>query len=146
MVECNEFVAEIILVLPDEYPIAISIFIHPRQSRLRVGLPTVEPIHVVFRLIDLAQVPDVVVEAVAVDVVYLQRWKTTVVPSPDSPMIIQKFHFTLMPETPIKIVCTSVVFALHHLARLGVDELSAAGVVIIVPLDASRQCGQLAIR
>ena len=84
MIESLEPVAEMIVVLRDFYLIAVSMFTDPRQSGICVRLPTVESIHVVLRLADLAQVPDVVVKPVAVDMVNLHRWKPPVVPSPDN--------------------------------------------------------------
>ena len=83
MIERLVFVAEVIGVMRDINLIAASMFIHSRQSSICVRLPTVESIHVVLRLADLAQVPDVVVETVTVDVVNLQRRKTAVVPCPN---------------------------------------------------------------
>ena len=83
VVECLKPVAEVIAFLPDFYSIAASVFIHSRQSRLRVRLPRIQRIHLVLASADFAQVPDVVVKAVAVDVVYLHRGKMPVVPSPD---------------------------------------------------------------
>ena len=69
MVECLEPVAEVIVVLRDFYSIAASVFIHPRQSRPCIRFPRIQRIHLVLRRADLSQVPDVVVKAVAVDVV-----------------------------------------------------------------------------
>ena len=150
MVECNEFVAEVIVVLPDEYSIAVSIFIHPWQSRLRVGFPRINPVPQVFRLIDFAQVPDVVVAAVAVDVVYLHRRKTAVVPSPNDVVHLNKITFSRDTKMHIQITIFAIplcaLFATHQAVRFGVHEQSAAVVVVVVSLDASRQCGQLAIR
>ena len=83
MVERLVIVAEEIAVLCEFYSITVSVFIHPRQSRLRVRLPRIQRIHLVLASADFAQVPDVVVKAVAVDVVYLHRGKMPVVPSPD---------------------------------------------------------------
>ena len=84
MIECLEPVAEMIVVLPDEYSIAASIVIHSWQSGLRVGLPRMNHVPHVLRLRHLTQVLDAVVESFAVDVVNLQRRKPPVVPSPDN--------------------------------------------------------------
>ena len=80
MIECFVFVAEVIAVLRDFYPIAVSVFIHPRQSSLCVRLPRATLIQLILRLRHLAQVLDAVVKPVAVDVVNLQRRKP---PSPN---------------------------------------------------------------
>ena len=71
MVECNEFVVEAKLPAENLCYIRTSIEHNTRQACYGVRFPTVEPVHVVFRLIDLAQVPNVVVVHVAVDVVKL---------------------------------------------------------------------------
>ena len=84
MIECNVLVAEEIFMLRKACLIAAFAYIHPWQSCLCVWLPRINPVPQVFRLIDLAQVLDAVVAAVAVDVVYLQRRKPPVVPSPDN--------------------------------------------------------------
>ena len=86
MVECLEPVAEVIVVLRDFYSIAASVFIHPRQSRPCIRFPRINHVPHVLRLRHLTQVPDVVVEPVAVDVIYLQRRETAVVPCPDDVM------------------------------------------------------------
>ena len=73
-----------------------------------------------------------------------------VMPSPDGtvkPELITlaidvKFHIQITAFT----ISLCALIALYHAVRLGVDKLSAAFVVIIILLDASRQCGQLAIR
>ena len=150
MIECLEPVAEIIVVLRDAYPIAASMFIHPRQSRLRVWLPRINHVPHVLRLRHFAQVPDVVVEAVAVDVIYLQRRKPPVVPSPDYFVHLELTIFARGTKVHIQITVFTIslcaLSASHHLARPLIHELSAAVVGVIIPLDASRQCGQLAIR
>ena len=150
MIERLEPVAEIIAVLRDEYLIATSVFIHPRQSSVGVRLPTVKPIHVVLRLRHFAQVPDVVVEAVAVDVIYLQRRKPPVVPSPDYFVHLELTIFARGTKVHIQITVFTIslcaLSASHHLARPLIHELSAVVVVVVVSLDASHQCGQLAIR
>ena len=84
MIERLEPVAEMIVVLPDDYLIAASMIIHSWQSGLRVWLPRINHVPHVLRRRHLPQVLDVVVKPVAVDVVYLKRWKTAVVPSPDN--------------------------------------------------------------
>ena len=84
MIERLEPVAEVIVVLPDEYLIAAFAYAHSRQSGLRVGLPRMNHVPHVLRRRYLAQVLDVVVKPVAVDMVNLQRWKPPVVPSPDN--------------------------------------------------------------
>ena len=71
MVECNEFVVEAKLPAENLCYIRTSIEHNTRQACYGVRFPTVEPVHVVFRLIDLAQVPNAVVIHVAVDVVKL---------------------------------------------------------------------------
>ena len=148
MIECLKPVAEMIVVLRDFYSIATSVFIHPRQSCLCVWLPRTMLIPHILRLRHFAQVPDAVVEAVAIDMVYLHRRKTTVMPSPHRPMIVQMFHFTAKPKikTPILFFRGITKSTSHHLARPLIHELSAVVVVVVVSLDASRQCGQLAIR
>ena len=150
MVECLEFVAEVIGVMRDINLIAASMFIHSRQSSICVRLPTVESIHVVLRLADLAQVPDVVVEAVAIDMVYLHRGQTPVVPCPDYAMHEDMITLAIDVSTHRQITMFTVSFTVflpsHHAIRLGIHEQAAAVVVILILLDASRQCGQLAIR
>ena len=83
MIERLKPVAEVIGVLRDFYSIATSVFIHPRQSSVNVRLPRLNHVPQVFRLIDLAQVLDVVVKPIPVDMVNLHRRKPPVVPSPD---------------------------------------------------------------
>ncbi len=61
MIERLEPVAEVIVVLPDDYLIAASMIIHSRQSGLRVGLPRMNHVPHVLRRRYLAQVLDVVV-------------------------------------------------------------------------------------
>ena len=143
-------VTEIIAVWPDYYPTATSIFIHPRQARIFIRFPRIERIHVILAFADFAQIFDVIVKPIAVDVVNLHRRKPPVVPSPDYDVHLE---FT-MSATDIKIHKQISVFTIsltvrptfNHPARLPVHELSALGVVVVVPLDASRQCGQLVIR
>ena len=104
MVECNEFVAEMIVVLRDFYSIATSVFIHPRQSRPCIRFPRINHVPHVLRLRHLTQVPDVVVEAVAVDVIYLQRGQTPVVPSPHR--LMHEDYMTLATDSKIHIQIT----------------------------------------
>ena len=84
MIECHVAVAEEIDMLRDFYPIAASVFIHSRQTSVGVSLPRINHVPHVFRLIDLAQVLDVVVKPIPVDMVNLHRRKPPVVPSPDN--------------------------------------------------------------
>ena len=84
MIESLEPVAEMIVVLRDFYLIAVSMFTDPRQSSVNVRLPRINHVPHVLRRADFAQVPDVVVKPVAVDMVNLHRWKPPVVPSPDN--------------------------------------------------------------
>ena len=93
MVECNEFVAEIIVVLRDFYLIAFTFRPYTWKTRPCVRLPLTMLIPHVLRLRYFPQVLDVVVEAVAVDMVYLHRRKTPVVPSPDD-MVREEIIFT----------------------------------------------------
>ena len=150
MVECNEFVAEEISFLRDFYLIAVSMFTDPRQSRLRVQLPLTILIPLILRLRYLPQVPDAVVEAVAVDMIYLQRRKPPVVPSPDGDMHSDTHTLVIDAKTHIHITVYAIslcaLSASHRLARPLIHELSAVVVIIIILLDASRQCGQLTIR
>ena len=150
MVERLEPVVEVIVVLPDEYSIAASMIIHSRQSRPRVRLPLTILIPLILRLRYLPQVPDAVVEAVAVDMIYLQRRKPPVVPSPDGDMHSDTHTLVIDAKTHIHITVYAIslcaLSASHHLARPLIHELSAAVVVVVILLDASRQCGQLAIR
>ena len=150
MIERLKPVAEIIVVMRDFYSIATSVFIHPRQSSVGVRLPPINHVPHVLRLRHFAQVPDVVVEAVAVDVIYLQRRKPPVVPSPDYFVHLELTIFARGTKVHIQITVFTIslcaLSASHHLARPLIHELSAAVVVIIILLDASRQCGQLAIR
>ena len=150
MVECHVFVAEVIAVLRDSYSIAASVFIHPRQSSVGVRLPRIKPISHVFRLIDLAQVLDVVVKPIPVDMVNLHRRKPPVVPSPDYFVHLELTIFARGTKVHIQITVFTIslcaLSASHHLARPLIHELSAVVVVVVVSLDASRQCGQLAIR
>ena len=150
MIERLVFVAEMIVVLPDFYLIAVSMFTDPRQSGVCVWLPRMNHVPHVLRRADLAQVLDAVVAAVAVDVVYLHRRKPPVVPSPDYFVHLELTIFSRDTKMHIQITIFAIplcaLFASHHLARPLIHELSAAVVIIIVLLDASRQCGQLAIR
>jgi len=150
MIECNVLVAEEIFMLRKACLIAAFAYIHPWQSCLCVWLPRINPVPQVFRLIDLAQVLDAVVAAVAVDVVYLQRRKPPVVPSPDYFVHLELTIFSRDTKMHIQITIFAIplcaLFATHQAVRFGVHELSAAVVVVIILLDASRQCGQLAIR
>ena len=86
MIECHVAVAEEIAMLRNFYPIAASVFIHSRQTSVGVSLPRINHVPHVLASADLAQVLDAVVHAVAVDVVYLQRRKPPMVPSPNGPM------------------------------------------------------------
>ena len=150
MIERLKPVAEEISFLRDYYPIATSVFIHSRQSSVNVRLPPINHVPQVFRVIDLAQVPDVVVEAVAIDMVYLHRRKPPVVPSPNDVVHLNKITFSRDTKMHIQITIFAIplcaLFATHQAVRFGVHEQSAAVVVVIILLDASRQCGQLAIR
>ena len=69
MVECYEFVAEVIGVIHDFYLIAVSVFIHPWQACILIRLPRISHVPHVLRRRHLAQVPNAVVEAIAIDVV-----------------------------------------------------------------------------
>ena len=150
MIECLKPVAEEISFLRDYYSIATSVFIHPRQSRPCVRLPRINHVPQVFRLIDLAQVLDVVVKPIPVDMVNLHRRKTAVVPSPNDVVHLNKITFSRDTKMHIQITIFAIplcaLFATHQAVRFGVHEQSAAVVVVIILLDASRQCGQLAIR
>ena len=150
MVECYVFVAEVIVFLRNAYLIAAFTYTHSRQSSLRIRLPWVQRIHFVLASADLAQVPDAVVEAVAVDVVYLQHRKPPVVPSPNGAVHEDMIKSAIDVSTHRQITMFAVFFTVflpsHHAVRLGIHKQSAAVVVIIILLDASRQCGQLAIR
>ena len=150
MVESLERVVEVIEFLCDFYPITVSIFIHSRQTRPCIRFPRINHVPHVLRLRHLTQVPDVVVEPVAVDVIYLQRRKTPVVPSPDYFVHLELTIFARGTKVHIQITVFTIslcaLSASHHLARPLIHELSAAVVVVVILLDASRQCGQLAIR
>ena len=149
MVERYVLVAEMIFVSRDFYLIAASVFIHPRQSSVNVRLPRINHVPHVLRLRYLPQVLDVVVEAVAVDMVYLHRRETPVVPCPNGAVHEESITFAKGIKIYIHItayaISSCVLITLHHAIRCSVHELSAAVVIIIVLLDASRQCGQLAI-
>ena len=150
MVKCHVAVAEVIVFLPDAYLIAASVFIDPRQTCMRVRLPRINHVPHVLRLHHLAQIPDSVIRRVEVYVVQLHRGKMPVMPSPDGtvkPELITlaidvKFHIQITAFT----ISLCALIALYYAVRLGVDKLSAAVVVVVVSLDASGQCGQLAIR
>ena len=150
MIESLEPVAEMIVVLRDFYLIAASIFIHPWQSSVGVRLPRINHVPHVLRLRHLTQVLDAVVESFAVDVIYLQRRKPPVVPSPDYFVHLELTIFARGTKVHIQITVFTIslcaLSASHHLARPLIHELSAAVVVVVILLDASRQCGQLAIR
>ena len=150
MIERLVFVAEMIVVLPDEYSIAASMIIHSWQSGVCVGLPRMNHVPHVLRLRHLAQILNSIIRRVEVYVVQLHRGKMPVMPSPDGtvkPELITlaidvKFHIQITAFT----ISLCALIALYHAVRLGVDKLSATFVVVIILLDASRQCGQLAIR
>ena len=151
MIERLVFVAEVIGVIRNDYLIAAFLYFpHPRQSRLRVRFPLTMLISLILRLRYLPQVPDAVVEAVAVDVVNLQCRKTAVVPCPNGAVHEESITFSKGIKINIHItayaISSCVLITLHHAIRCSVHEQSAAVVVIIILLDASRQCGQLAIR
>ena len=71
MIECNVLVAEEIFMLRKACLIAAFAYIHPWQTCLRVRLPPINHVPHVLRLRYFPQVLDVVVEAVAVDVVHV---------------------------------------------------------------------------
>ena len=150
MIERLEPVAEVIVVLPDEYLIAAFAYAHSRQAGILIRLPLTMLIPHVFRLADFTQVLDAVVEAVAIDMVYLHRGQTPVVPCPDYAMHEDMMTLAIDVSTHQQITMFTVSFTVflpsHHAVRLGIHKLSAAVVVVIVLLDASHQCGQLAIR
>ena len=77
----------------DFYLIAAFAYAHSRQSSVGVRFPRAMLVSHVFRLRYLPQVLDAVVEAVAVDMVYLHRRETPVVPSPDD-MVREEIIFT----------------------------------------------------
>ena len=83
MVERLEPVAEVIVVLPDEYSIAASMIIHSRQSGLCVWLPRMNHVPHVLRRRHLAQILNFIIRRVEVYVVQLHRGKMPVMPSPD---------------------------------------------------------------
>ena len=151
MIERLVFVAEVIGVIRNDYLIAAFLYFpHPRQSRLRVRFPLTMLISLILRLRYLPQVPDAVVEAVAVDVVNLQRWKTAVMPRPDYAMHEDMITLAIDVSTHRQITMFTVSFTVflpsHHAVRLGIHKQSAAVVVVVILLDASGQYGQLAIR
>ena len=84
MVKCQIAVAEVIVVRRDFYPKAASLFIHPRKSCLRIRFPRVEHIHVVLTAAYLAQILNTIILLIAVNVVNLLFWKTTITDRPDS--------------------------------------------------------------
>ena len=83
MVERYVFVAEVIEIRRDFYPIAASMFLHPWQSRFSIRLPWVQHVHVVLRLTYLAQILNAIIVLIAVDVVYLLFRPATFTDCPD---------------------------------------------------------------
>ena len=150
MIECLKPVAEMIVVLRDFYLIAAFAYAHSRQAGILIRLPLTMLIPQVLRLRYLPQVLDAVVEAVAIDMVYLHRGQTPVVPCPDYAMHEDMITLAIDVSTHRQITMFTVSFTVflpsHHAVRFPVHELSTAVVVVIILLDASRQCGQLAIR
>ena len=147
MKECLEGVMEMkILTMHPCYVLPITIRRDARQSCVLVRPPVMQHIIIILRLTDLPQVLDAVVGLDSVNMVNLFLGETPVMPNPDGPMVVQEFHFTLMPETKAVIVLTSFAYSLHSPACLPVHEQSALRVIIIVPLDARGQCDQLTLR
>ena len=146
MVKCLVFVAEVIVALPDEYSIAASMIIHSWQSGLRVGLPRMNHVPHVLRRRHLAQILNFIIRRVEVYVVQLHCGKMPVMPSPDGTVHQHLHPSALKYNTKHHILPTGYLFSLYGPARLPVHELSAAVVVVVILLDASHQCGQLAIR
>ena len=107
-------------------------------------------IPLILRLRYLPQVLDAVVEAVAIDMVYLHRGQTPVVPCPDYAMHEDMITLAIDVSTHRQITMFTVSFTVflpsHHAVRLGIHKQSAAVVVVVILLDASGQYGQLAIR
>ncbi len=128
------------------YVLPITIRRDAWQSRVLVRPPVMQHIIIILRLTDLPQVLDAIVGLNSVDMVNLFLGETPVVPNPDGCVVVQEFHFTLIPETKAAIVLTSLAYSLHRLARPVVYEQSALSVVTVVLLDASGQCDQLTLR
>ena len=101
MVKRQVAVAEVITFLRDFYPIAASVFIHPRQTSVGVRLPRINHVHHILRLADLAKVLDFIIRRVEIYMVYLHRWKTAVMPSPDGCVVIYKSYHTKILKSKI---------------------------------------------
>ena len=56
------------------------------------------------------------------------------------------FYIKIHIQITVFTLSLRALFTSHHLARFPVHELSATVVVVVVSLDASRQCGLLVIR
>ena len=117
-----------------------------RQTCILIRFPVMQRVHFVLVVADLAQVPDAVVRRVAVDMVELFLWETSVVPGPDNMVHAQKLHFATMPNTKTPIALLVTHLPLHRPACLLVHELPFLVIVTVVPLDAGRQFRQLAFR
>ena len=147
MAKCLVFVAEVILAMPDFYLIAIMVYTHSRQTCICVRFPRIERILLILASADFAQIFDVIVKPIAVDVVNLHRRKPPVVPSPDYDVHLE---FT-MSATDIKIHKQISVFTIsltvrptfNHPARLLVHKPAALGVVSVVLFHAKQQLLQL---
>ena len=126
--------------------VSTSVRTNPRQTRVHVWLPDMQHVQLVLTATHLSQVLDAIVGLIAIDMVELHRGKMPMVPNPDSPMVVQVFLFTAMPEIKSPILSAIVMnYTSHHFAISLVYEQSALRVVTIVPLDASGQCSQLAL-
>ena len=86
--KCLVFVAEEILIRRDIYPIATSMFMHPRQARIFIRFPRIERIPLVLASADFAQILYSVVALVAVNVVNLLLWPTAFAYCPNGMMQI----------------------------------------------------------
>jgi len=126
--------------------VSTSVRTNPWQPCVPVRLPVMKHVQLVLTATHFSQILNAIVGLDSVDMVNLFLGETPMVPGPDGPMVVQEFHFTMMPEAETAIVCMSHAYAFHHLACLPIHEQSALSVVVIIPLDASRQCDQLALR
>ena len=83
MAKCLVFVTEGIVVWPNYYPTATTVFPHSWQSSIFIRFPRIERIPLVLASADFAQVLYSVVALVAVDVVYLLRRPSPLADRPD---------------------------------------------------------------
>ena len=139
MIERQIAVAEVIAVLPDFNSIAATVFIHPRKSCLRVRLPRIYHVHLVFTAAYLAQILDSIIVLVTVNVVYLLLRKTAFANRPDG-MVQSNMNTSLVYLAVNKQVASLITLSASYRSAISAaSQPTALSIVSVVLFHAKQQ-------